>query len=155
MTTRNRAESVGPRRLIAIAALSGVALIGLSGCSGSDDTVDVHLRVVVADNHIRSEGAECAGVRPYEYVHAGAQFTLEAEDGTELTAGELPAGRAENADPSIDWGVERIPTFCVVDVDLPDTPAHAGYRLLLEEGSPLRFEASRLSGNEPIRLTVQ
>jgi hypothetical protein len=144
------------RRLVAIATLSGVAFIALSGCSGSEDTVDVHLSVVVADNHIRAEGAECSGVRPYEYVHAGAQFTLEAEDGTELTTGELPAGNAENADPTIDWGdLERIPTVCVVDVDLPDVPEHPGYRLLLEEGSPLHFAASRISGDEPIRLTVQ
>lgn len=117
--------------------------------------MDVHLRVVVADNYIRAEDAECAGVRPYEYVHAGARFTLEAEDGTELAEGELPAGRAKNADPSIDWGVERIPTFCVVDVDLSDIPEHPGYRLRLEEGSPLQFAASQISGDEPIRLTVR
>jgi hypothetical protein len=125
----------------------------LVGCSG--DTTDVHLRVVVADNEIRAEGVECAGARPYQYVHAGARFTLETDDGTELAEGELPAGRAENADPSIDWGVERFPTVCAMEVDVEGVPQHAGYRLRLPEGPPLEFEASANSGEERITLIVQ
>jgi hypothetical protein len=144
-----------PRCPRTVAGLIGVALVGLVGCTGSVDTVDIHLRVVVADNYIRAEGVECAGARPYEYVHGGARFTLETEDGTDLAEGQLPAGRAENADPSFDWGVERIPTVCVMDVDLPDMPEHANYQLRLEEGRPLQFAASLISSDEPIRLTVQ
>ena len=43
-------------------------------------------------------------------------------DGSVVAEGELPAGEAENADPSIDWNSERIPTVCVMtfDVELPD-----------------------------------
>ena len=154
MPTQPRSRSLSPRRLRSVGGVIAVAL-GLVGCSGSDDTVDVHLRVVVPDNYIRAEGVECAGARPYEYVHAGARFTLETEDGTELVEGQLPAGRAENADPSVDWGVERIPTICVMDVDLPDVPEHPRYQLRLEGGRPLQFAASLISGDEPIRLTVQ
>lgn len=131
------------------------ALAGFVGCSGSGNTVDVHLLVVVADNYVRAEGVECAGARPFEYVHAGAPFTLETAEGTDLVEGELPAGRSENADPSIDWGVERIPTVCVMEVDLPGLPEHPSYQLSLEEGRPIQFAASLISADEPVRLVVQ
>jgi hypothetical protein len=123
----------------------------LAACS--DDGKDLHLLVVVPDNEIRAEGVECAGARPYQYVHAGARFTLETEDGTELAEGELPSGRAENADPSIDWGVERIPTVCAMQVDIEGVAEHAGYRLQIEEGPPLAFEARDSEGR--ITLIVQ
>ena len=155
MSTQTRPGSRIPRRLRAIGSVIAVALGSLVGCTGADDTVDVQLSVVVADNYIRAEGVECAGARPFEYVHAGARYTVEAEDGTDLAEGQLPPGRAENADPSIDWGVERIPTVCVMDLDLPDLPEHPNYQLRLEEGRPLQFAASLISGDEPIRLTVQ
>lgn len=154
-STQTRLGSLISRRLRAAGGVVALALGAFVGCAGSDDSVDVHLRVVVADNYIRAEGVECAGARPFEYVHAGAPFTLEAGDGTDLVEGQLPAGRAENADPSIDWGVERIPTVCVMDVELPDLPEHPNYRLRLEEGRPLSFAESRISGDEPIRLIVQ
>ena len=48
-----------------------------------------------------------------------------------VTEGELPAGRARNAEPDIDWGVERIPTFCVLDFDVA-LPARPSYRLRLD-----------------------
>ncbi|MGH2697849.1 MAG: hypothetical protein ACRDJL_01445 [Actinomycetota bacterium] len=131
-----------------------VVLLALVSC-GRSDTVDVRLLVVVADNEIRTEGVECAGARPYEYVHAGARFTLESQDGEDLAEGELPAGRAENADPSIDWGVERIPTVCVMEVDLENLSEHSGYQFRLEGGRPLRFPAARISEDEPVRLIVQ
>jgi hypothetical protein len=134
-------------------AIAMMATIGcLAGCSG--DGNDLHLLVVVPDNEIRAEGVECAGARPYQYVHAGARFTLEAEDGTELAEGELPSGRAENADPSIDWGVERIPTVCAMEVDIEGVAEHAGYRLQLEDGPPLAFEARDVE-DERITLIVQ
>ena len=132
------------------------ALLGVAGCSGGgEDTIEAHLRLVVPDNNIRVEGDECAGARPFEYVHPGARFALEAPDGTVLVDGELPAGRAENADPSIDWGVERIPTVCVMELDLEDVPERPRYRLRLPEGRPLRFERTLLSADEPLQLLVQ
>jgi len=143
------------RRARVAAGCLAAGLLGVAGCGGGEDTVEAHLRLVVPDNNIRVEGVECAGARPFDYVRPGASFTLEAPDGSVLADGELPAGRAENADPSVDWGVERIPTVCVMDLDLPDMPEHPNYQLRLEEGRPLQFAASLISGDEPIRLTVQ
>jgi len=140
----------------AAASLAGAVLLGLAGCGGGgEDTVEAHLRLVVPDNNIRVEGVECAGARPFDYVRPGASFTLEAPDGTVLADGELPAGRAENADPSIDWGVERIPTVCVMELELEGLPERPGYRLRLPEGRPLAFDRSDLSGDEPLMLLVQ
>ena len=58
-------------------------------------------------------------------IHRGTWFTVEDGEG-EVVAEEKLAGRAENADPEIDWGVERIPTVCVmeVEVDLPERPRY-------------------------------
>ena len=132
------------------------ALVGLAGCGGGgEDAMEAHLRLVVPDNDIRVEGVECAGARPFEYVHTGARFALEASDGSVLVEGELPTGRAENADPSIDWGVERIPTVCVMELDLEDVPERPRYRLRLPEGRPLEFERAHLSGDETLQLLVQ
>ena len=38
-----------------------------------------------------------------------------------VAEGELPPGSV-NADPTIDWGVERIPTFCVFELEVEDVP---------------------------------
>ena len=133
--------------------LAGAALAALAACGG-DDGLDARLRLVVPDNNIREEGVECAGARPFGYVRAGAPFTVEAPDGTVLSEGQLPAGRAENADPSIDWGTERIPTVCVLELDL-DLPERQRYLLRLPEGRPLEFERSHLAGDEPLQLLVQ
>lgn len=116
-----------------------VALAGLlvtAGCGGSD--AGTSIRLIVPDKNIRAEGVECAGARPFERIHAGAPFTIEADDGTVVAEGTLPAGHAVNAEPEIDWGVERIPTFCVLEleVDLPERPR---YRLVLEDSRPLEF----------------
>lgn len=139
----------------AAASLAGAVLLGLVGCGGGgEDAVEARLRLVVPDNNIRVEGVECAGARPFDYVRPGASFTLEAPDGTVLADGELPAGRAENADPSIDWGVERIPTVCVMELEL-DLPERRSYRLRLPEGRPLAFDRSDLAGDEPLMLLVQ
>jgi hypothetical protein len=64
----------------------------------------------------------------------------------------LPIGRSENADPSVEWGVERIPTHCVFDLEV-DLPERARYRLLLPEAVPLEFERRHL-GEEPLRLVL-
>lgn len=71
-----------------------------------------------------------------------------------LTEGELPAGVAENADPAVDWGVERIPTVCVWALTLEDVPEREAYLLRLDEGPPLEFDAELLSDTEPLQLIV-
>ena len=76
-----------------------VLLVVLAGCGGSgEDTVDARIALVVPDNNIREEGIECAGARPFRHVHAGTSYRIEAGDGTVVAEGELPAGKAENAD---------------------------------------------------------
>ena len=114
---------------------------------GSDDGTSI--RLVVPDKNIRAEGVECAGARPFQHVHAGAPYSIEADDGSVVAEGTLPAGHAENAEPEIDWEVERIPTFCVLafDVDLPQRPR---YRLRLERGLPIEFTTDE----EPVELVV-
>ena len=132
-----------------------LAAAGLAGCGGSGDGLDVRITLVVPDENVRVEGTECAGARPFQYVHAEASYALEDEDGETLAEGELPAGRAVNADPSIDWGVERIPTFCVLELELDDVPRRPAYALRLERGTALAFDASLVAGGDPVRLTVR
>jgi hypothetical protein len=48
-----------------------------------------------------------------------------------------------------DWEVERIPTFCVLELEV-DLPARPGYRLLLGRGRPIEFAAAE----EPVELVV-
>jgi hypothetical protein len=131
-----------------------VILLVLAGCGGSgEDTVDARLALVVPDNNIREEGVECAGARPFRHVHAGTAYRIEAGDGTVVAEGELPAGKAENADPSIDWESERIPTVCVMtfDVELPERPR---YRLVIEGSVPTAFARSLVRKDETLRLTL-
>jgi hypothetical protein len=126
------------------------ALVALAaGCGGGGADVETSIRLVVQDKNIREEGVECAGARPFQHVHAGAPYTIEAGAGDVVAEGTLPAGHAENAEPGVDWGVERIPTFCVLDlqVGLPERPR---YRLRLEGARPLEFVA----GAEPVVLVV-
>ena len=133
----------------AVAAALAATLV--AGCAGSGSSADVEasIRLVVPDKNVRAEGVECAGARPFHHVHEGAPFAIEAEDGAVVAEGTLPVGHAENAEPGIDWGVDRIPTFCVLefDVDLPERPR---YRLRLERGSQLEFVVKE----EPVVLVV-
>ena len=131
-----------------------VLVLALAGCAGGgEDTREARLQLVIPDNNIREEGVECAGARPFRQVHKGTAFTVESGSGEVVAEGELPAGRAENADPSIDWGVPRIPTVCVMelDVDLPDRPR---YRFLLPDAVPIEFQASLLDRDERLRLVL-
>ena len=131
-----------------------VILLVLAGCGGSgENTVDARLALVVPDNNIREEGVECAGARPFRHVHAGTAYRIEAGDGTVVAEGELPAGKAENADPSVDWESERIPTVCVMtfDVELPERPR---YRLVIEGSVPTAFARSLVRKDETLRLTL-
>ena len=59
----------------------------------------------------------------------------------------------ENADPSIDWNTDRIPTVCVMtfDVELPERPR---YRLVIERSVPTAFARSLVREGETLRLTL-
>ncbi len=127
-----------------------LAVVLLAGCGGSGSAgADTQIRLVVPDKNVREEGVECPGARPFHHVHAGAPYTIEAEDGDVVAEGTLPAGRAENAEPGVDWGVERIPTFCVLnlEVELPERPR---YRFRVDGGRPLDFVVA----DEPVVLVV-
>jgi hypothetical protein len=130
-----------------LAAALAVALA--AGCGGAGADVETSIRLVVQDKNIREEGVECAGARPFHHVHAGAPYTIEAEDGDVVAEGTLPAGHAENAEPSVDWGVERIPTFCVLELQV-GLPERRRYQLVLEGGPPLEFAVNE----EPVVLLV-
>jgi hypothetical protein len=130
----------------------GAIGLAASGCSRSGDDA-VRFRDVVPDNNIRVEGVECAGARPFRHVHRGARFTVEDGAGKEVAAGELPAGRAVNADPTVDWGVERIPTFCVLEFAV-NLPRRARYRFRFDRGNPIAFDASLVSRDEPVQITL-
>ena len=139
-------------RAVAVLAL---AVLALGACGGSDDGMDMRITLVVEDKNIRVEDSECAGARPFQYVHAQAGFVLDDGAGEEVADGELPAGRAVNADPSIDWGVDRIPTFCVFELELDDVPRRDDYALRVGEGSPLPFDVSVVEGGKPVTLTLR
>jgi hypothetical protein len=130
-----------------IAAALAAALVAAAGCSGADDGTSI--RLVVPDKNLRAEGVECAGARPFQHVHAGATYAIEGADGTVVADGTLPAGRAENAEPEIDWEVERIPTFCVVELDV-DLPEGSRFSLRVGEERPLEF----VTTEEPVVLVV-
>ena len=132
--------------------LVAVVLLAAGCGGGGGDKTQAHIRLVVADKNIRREGVECAGAIPFQHIHKGAPFEVEAADGTVVAEGELPAGRSRNAEPDIDWGVERIPTFCILDfaVELPQRPR---YRLRLERGRPLEFRPAARA-DDPIELVV-
>lgn len=134
--------------------LALVLLVALAGCGGSDeDTFDARIALVVPDNNIREEGIECAGARPFRHVHKGTSFRIEAGDGAVVAEGELPAGTAANADPSIDWNSERIPTVCVMTFDV-ELPERSRYRLVIEGSVPTAFARSLVRKDETLRLTL-
>jgi hypothetical protein len=151
MTSRTLAACLSAALLLATAACAGEDEGG-AGEGGGDERI---IRLVIPDNNIRVEGSECAGARPFEYIHANAAYTLESSEGEVLLEGELPAGRAENAEPGTDWGTEEIPTVCVMRLTLSDVPEAEAYRLRLPEGPPLEFEARFLTAGEPLELLVQ
>ena len=139
-------------------ALALLLLLPLASCSG-DDTAsnEVALRVVIPDGNIRPEGTECAGARPYRHVRPGVPFTVQStdEDGEVLAEGVLPAGVAENADPSIDWEeLERIPTVCIMELAFEDLPERDGYELVIEGVNPMAFSAADVAVGTPIVLIL-
>jgi len=128
--------------------LAVVALVPACGSGG----IDADLRIVVPDNNVREEGVECSGARPFRSIHRGTAYSIEDGAGDVVADGELPAGQAVNADPSVDWGVERIPTVCVFDVEV-ELPERTRYRLVLPDALPVEFERGLL-GDEPLRLVL-
>ena len=136
--------------------IRGAACIALAalaaGCGGGGKGVEARLTVVVPDNNIREEGSECSGARPFRAIHRGTAFTIADGSGAVVAEGELPAGTAADADPSIDWESELIPTVCTFELEL-DLPDRGRYRLVLPEALPLEFER-RLLGDEPLRLVL-
>jgi hypothetical protein len=125
----------------------------LGGCSSGGDSNGARFRVVIPDKNIREEGVECAGARPFRQIHRGTEFTVEDAEGEVMAEGELPAGRAENADPTVDWGVERIPTVCVMELEL-DLPERPRYRFILPDTMPVDFDAALLERDEPVELIL-
>jgi hypothetical protein len=153
------------RRRAAAWPAAACLLLATAACAGDESGEETSptsagasaasIRLVIPDNNIRAEGVECAGARPFEDIHAGAAYSFEAADGTEIVAGTLPAGRAENAEPGTDWGVEEIPTVCVMLLELPEVPEAEGYRLRLPGDRALEFEGRYLTPGEPLELLVQ
>jgi hypothetical protein len=129
-------------------ALLGVLVLAACGGSGGDGA---KLRIVVPDNNIREEGIECSGARPFRAIHRGTRYEIRA-GGATVADGELPKGRSVNADPAIEWGVERIPTHCVFDLEV-DLPERDRYELVLPDVLPVAFER-RLLGDEPLPLVL-
>jgi hypothetical protein len=123
-----------------------------AGCGGSEADVGARLEIVAPDNNIRAEGDECAGATPFRAIHRGTTFTVEDAEGQVVAEGELPAGRATNADPGVDWESDRFPTVCVFEVEV-GLPERARYRLVLPEAVPLEFARAQL-GDEPLRLVL-
>jgi len=118
-------------------------------------TAGVHLRVIIPDMNIRPEGAECSGARPYRHLRPGVAYTLETPDGDVLTSGELPTGNAENADPTIDWeDLARIPTVCIMEVNVGELPDHPDYELHIEGAKPIPFGAEDVAVGTPIVLMI-
>jgi hypothetical protein len=118
--------------------LLGLLVAWLGGCTdgagapdepaGSGDTTI--LRVVIPDNNIREEGAACAGARPFQALRPGAPWSL-SDDGEVVATGELPSGEAHDAEPDVDWGRERIPTLCVMDLEVGGLDERGAYELQL------------------------
>jgi hypothetical protein len=127
-----------------LCVLGAIAL--MAGCGGGDPD-DARLRLVIPDNNIRTEGLECSGAQPFRHVHRGTPFAIEAEDGTVVAEGELPAGTAQNADPKIDWESDRFPTVCVMDFEADLEPAPR-YRFVIEGSLPVTFDGTRVDGEE-------
>ena len=132
--------------LVLVPALAGCASGGERGstahCRSSSRTTTSARKASSARAPGRS--AQCS---------RGTAYTIEDGDGEVVADGELPAGQAENADPSVDWGVERIPTVCVLELEV-DLPERARYRFVLPDTLPIEFDAALLEEDEPLRLVL-
>ena len=130
----------------------GIALVlSLAACTG-DAGLDYRMTLEVRDAGIRTPGTECAGSRPFLFVHRDAPYRVEeATSGEEIASGELPPGTAVEAFPE-DLEVPRVPTFCRFRFTVA-LPRAGDYRLVLEEGEPLEFSAGRESRDVTLVLS--
>ncbi|MDQ3991249.1 MAG: hypothetical protein M3245_02910 [Actinomycetota bacterium] len=134
---------------VVAAVLLSPAVVAAAGC-GPATTYAITLEV--RDGWVREPGTECAGSRPFLYVHADAPYrVVDARSGDVVASGALPAGTAVEALRE-DLGVSRVPSFCRFRLTVP-LPGPGQYRLVLSEGDPLRFTAAAAPG-EPILLTI-
>ena len=123
-----------------------------AGCGGGSAEVDARLAIVVPDNNIRAEGEECAGATPFRAIHRSTAFTIEDGAGAVVAEGELPTGRATNANPDVDWESDRFPTVCVFEVEV-GLPERARFRLVLPETLPVEFERAARRRAAPARAS--
>ncbi|MFE6255316.1 hypothetical protein [Agromyces sp. NPDC057865] len=104
-----------------------IAAAALVGCAGASDAAsDPDLQLVVRDGNLRALGDACAGARPFDDIHPGAELVLRAGDGADVLTTALPDGEAVKID-DIDYGnAPRVPSFCRFALtptgDLPDGP---------------------------------
>jgi len=121
-----------------------------TACSASAD-VDQKVTLEVRDGWIREPDSECAGSRPFLYVHRSSPFRVEeGASGKVVARGVLPEGKAVEAMRE-DLGAARVPTFCRFRFTI-SLPGPGDYRLVLDEGGPLGF--STRSESSDVKLII-
>ncbi len=117
-------------------------LLGAVGCSSSTSEEiarePIQFSVLVQNMNLRTVGESCAGTGPYTYVHAKSQYRIEDGSGSIVAEGLLPSGKAVPAS-DIEWGVERVPTFCQFDFTAHAAAGNGQYRLIVEDRKPAPF----------------
>ena len=118
--------------------VAGLALCFMAASCTAGGGVELPVTLEVQDGWIREPGSECAGSRPFLYVHAGAPFHIESSSEERVVAdGSLPGGIAVEASRE-DLEVSRVPTFCRFRFSVP-VREPGDYRFVLDEGAPLEF----------------
>ena len=125
-------------------------MLCLAAACTSGGGVDHPVTLEVQDGWVREPGAECAGSRPFLFVHRDGPYRVIDAGGEVVASGALPGGTAVDA-YNEDLGVPRVPTFCRFRFDVR-LPGRGDYRLALEEGDPLAFSVGE--GESPILLTI-
>ncbi len=128
-----------------------LCLLAAACSTDTAESLDYAVKLEVRDGWVREPGTECAGSRPFLYVHRDAAFRVEDPGGEVVASGRLPEGRAVEALRE-DLGVPRVPTFCRFSFGVA-LPTRGGYRFVLEEGAPLEFSAAAPS--TPVTLIIQ
>lgn len=135
--SRDALPRAAPSYRAAVAA-AAVALGLLAGCGGDAAPAEagVTLRVVIPDASIREPDAPCSGGRGFQFAHAQARYAVLDAAGQEVASGVLPEGRAEQAF-TVDLGVARQPTVCVMLADVPGVTTLDGHSLVIDDRSPV------------------
>lgn len=133
----------------------GIGLVSwlfASACAGSEAAGPVlPLTLEVQDGWVREPGIECAGSRPYLYVHRGAAYRIEeARTGEAVDSGSLPGGTAVEAYRE-DLDLPRAPTFCRFRLSMRYL-GDGDYRLVLAQGDSLAFSVD--GSTDPILVTI-